>query len=399
MAFGDEQDSPAPSRTNRIRVLHVITGLGVGGAENFLLRLAIATAPWVESRVIALKAGGGMLVRYRDEGIQVQEMQVNRLLGLLRLPYTGGKAVRSGIIWRPHVVQGWLNHGNVAALLLKRSAFKTSKLVWGVRQSFDSIELEKANTRMMIRLQIGLSRLPDAIVCNSRLGLEQLLGQGLDGRTASVVPNGFDTDRFAPDPARRAYARALFGARERDRVIGMVARFHPMKNYPGFLQAAAIVAKSVPRLRVVCIGTGVAAADSPLRALAAQLGLGNQCALLDERADLERVYPGLDVMCLSSTWGEGFPNVLAEAMACGVPCVTSDVGDAGQVVGDTGYVVPPGGIREMADAIVACLRLDEEGRDGLGLRARSRIVDRYSIPAVASRYLDLYGGLATGSPA
>ena len=375
---------------SRVRVLHVISGLGVGGAENFLLRLALSLSDGVESRIASLTFGGGMVEQFREAGVSVSELDLGSRGGLLRLPAAGVRLAKEVRAWQPQIVQGWLNHGNVVASIVRSLFARRSKLIWCIRQSFDEISLEKFSTRMAIRLQGRLSSQSDAVICNSARSQKQFAKLARSEHGLSVIPNGFDTSKFAPNSKFREFARDLMGASEQDLVVGMVARYHAMKDYPCFIEALGRAVHSVPHLRAVCIGTGVASVDSPLRPLIAKWGLEGRCTLLDERTDLERIYPGIDLLCLTSRWGEGFPNVLGEAMACGVPCVATDVGDAVAVVGDTGYLVRPGDAREVAEVIVAYSELARDARFQLGERAMRRITDLYSMSAVAEKYMNVY---------
>lgn len=374
----------------RVRVLHVISGLGIGGAENFLLRLALALSGVVDSRIVSLSAGGGMAPRFRESGLEVFELALNGRGGLLQLPIRGcglGREVRT---WRPQIIQGWLNHGNAAALFAQRLLSRHAKLIWSIRQSFDEIALEKLGTRLVIRLQGRFASRPDAVICNSTKSKMQFAELARAARELKVIPNGFDALKFAPNGGFRMSARALMGAGSEDFVVAMVARCHPMKNYSCFIEAIARASRSLPRIRAVCIGSGVASADSPLRSFIGKRRLEDKFVLMSERTDLERIYPGIDLLCLTSSWGEGFPNVLGEAMACGVPCVATDVGDAAAVMGDAGFLVRPESPQEVADRIVAFSMLDREARSKLCDGARRRIEQMYSMPAIAAKYMQVY---------
>lgn len=383
--------SPAEDgERQRIRVLHVISGLGIGGAENFLLRLAVALSDVVDSRIVSLSSGGGMAPRFREAGLEVFELSLGGQTGLLRLPIPGCRLRQEVRTWRPQIIQGWLNHGNAAALFVQRLVSRRSKVIWSVRQSFDDIALEKLGTRLVIRLQGRFASRPDAVICNSVKSKIQFAELARTTRELKVVPNGFDTSKFAPNVGFRTSARALIGADREDFVVAMVARYHPMKNYSCFIEAIARASRSLPRMRAVCIGSGVASADSPLRSLIGKWRLEDRFLLMSERTDLEQIYPGIDLLCLTSSWGEGFPNVLGEAMACGVPCVATDVGDAAAVIGDTGFLVRPESPQEVAERIVAFSRLDREARAKLCDGARRRVEQMYSMPAIAEKYMQVY---------
>jgi len=212
-----------------------------------------------------------------------------------------------------------------------------------------------------------------------------------------VIPNGFDVEKLSPRHAQRLAGREQLGIDPNAFVVVMIARVHPMKDYDTFLEAVSLAAADVPGLCAICIGRGTQGSGSTLSARVAQLNIGGICKLLGERADLEDIYPAVDVACLTSAWGEGFPNVLGEAMAYEIPCVATNVGDAAQVVGAAGRIVAPRKPAEVAAAIVELFRMGEERRKQLGRDARKRIVEEYSIGAITARYLDLYGSLFEGT--
>lgn len=380
-----------PVDDDRIRVLHVITGLGVGGAEMLLYNLAVSLIRRVDSHILSLSSEGGMVRRFQDAGMRVVQLGLKGKAGMLRAPIAAMKIRKEVRQWRPDVIQGWMNHGNVAATLIRRFNAPSARLIWSVMQSFNDIEAEKPGTRRAIRLQIRLSSRPDSIVCNSYRARDQLLQLGCAGGALGVIPNGFDVAKFRPDAQARERMRELIGASEEDFVVGMVARLHHVKDYPSFIRAAAMAARSIPRLRVVCVGTGVASSGSPLWALVRDLQLEQRCTLLDERSAMELVYPGLDLLCLTSLT-EGSPNVIGEAMACGVPCVATNVGDIAAVIDNTGTVVLPGDPAEISRAIVHYAKLADEARAELAARARDRIVQRYSMTEIAQQYMAQYVG-------
>lgn len=389
-----QSEAERPQADDRVRVLHVITGLETGGAETFLYNLSALLLPRVDSRILSLSAGGAMVQPFEHAGMRVTQLGLRGKSGLFKAPAAAMRVRREMRQWRPQVIQGWLNHGNVAATLIRRLNAPSARLIWSVMQSFNDIEAEKPGTRRAIRLQVRLSAQPDSIICNSYRAKEQLIQLGCAGAALGVIPNGFDIVRFRPSAQARIQMRELIGACDGDFVVGMVARLHPVKDYPSFIRAAALAARSIPRLRVVCVGPGVASSGSPLRALVRDLGLEQRCTLLDERSGMERVYPGLDLLCLTSLT-EGSPNVIGEAMACGVPCVATNVGDSAAIIDNTGTVVMPGDPAAVSTAIVHYARLAEDARADLAARARDRIVQRYSMAEIAEQYMAQYVGQAS----
>ena len=172
-------------------------------------------------------------------------------------------------------------------------------------------------------------------------------------------------------------------------LVGLVARHHPMKDHAGFFHAARLVAQACPSVRFVMIGRGTNS-QSPVADLARANQLENRVFLLGERSDMPRLTAALDIACSSSAWGEGFSNTIGEAMACGVPCVVTDVGDSAYAVGDTGISVPPNNPQALADAISRLVAAGSERRHCLGEAARRRIETEFSLAAIVHRYEELY---------
>jgi glycosyltransferase involved in cell wall biosynthesis len=227
------------------------------------------------------------------------------------------------------------------------------------------------------------SRRPQAVIANSEAGRRDHAALGYRPKRWIVLPNGFDLNRFRPDPDRRAEQRGRLAATERHLLVGMVARVDPMKNHVGFLRAAGDVAAALPEARFVLIGRDTEMLQVPE-------ALAGKVQALGERDDVADILPALDLVVLPSRYAEGFPNVLGEAMASGVPCVATDVGDAASIVADTGALVPAGDDRALARAITRFLDQSDEARARAGEAARRRIAAEFSIETIARRYEELY---------
>jgi glycosyltransferase involved in cell wall biosynthesis len=205
-----------------------------------------------------------------------------------------------------------------------------------------------------------------------------------------IIPNGFDVDRFQPNPQARQDLRGQLALDDRVPVIGMAARFHPMKDHLTFLRAAKLVHSQHPEAHFLLVGPNVDKNNLQLQEAIQSSGLEKQVHLLGERQDMPAIYSALDIASLSSAWGEGFPNVIGEAMACGIPCAVTDIGDAGLVVGDCGFSVPAREPQSLAAAWCKLLEMGPDGRRELGRRARQRVIDLYALPAIVRQYETLY---------
>jgi glycosyltransferase involved in cell wall biosynthesis len=377
------------------KVMHIIPGLKVGGAETMLLKLLTASRDghW-EHEVVSMTDAGDIGPQIRRAGFVVHELGMRNgipnPMGLLRL--------RSLFRQRaPDVVQTWIYHADLLGGLAA-SWIGGIPVVWGIRQS--DLKTEKVLKKLLARVvnPVLSYLIPQAIVCCAESGRQLHEKFGYASAKMHVIPNGFDLSKFTPDRNKRAAARSLLGFSNEHLVVGMVARLHPMKDHRNFVTAAARVAAAVPRSRFLLCGAGVTPQSVELRDAIAETGAdASRFSLLGSRDDLDLIYPAMDANVLSSQSVEGFPNVLGEAMACGVPCVATDVGDSALVVGDTGRIVPPRDPGALANAILEVLAMPEEVRHRLGRAARQRVEERFSIEAIAARYEALYSSLIAGA--
>lgn len=373
-----------------MKILHIVPGLETGGTEVFLANLLPALqARGIESTLCSLREGGAVASRLIDAGVTVRALGVSGYFSSA-LAWSRLKALARAS--RPDVIHGWLYHGNLAASLA-RSGIPTAYLLWSIRHSLVGRRHEKAATRVTIRIGARLSRRVDRVIYNAQESARQHAYAGFANERAVVIPNGIDTDRFVPDAASRSRNRRAHGFADEDLLVGIVARYHPIKGHSLFVTAAAIAARTDRRLRFVMLGRGLD--NSELEKLLAHSGIRDKTQLINERADVSGILNMLDVY-VSASWGEGFPNVVGEAMACGVPCVVTDVGASRELVDGTGAIVAPGAPQSLAAAIVeltgrpAALRLE------LGAAARDRVTRLFSWERSVSAYAELYANLRAG---
>jgi glycosyltransferase involved in cell wall biosynthesis len=287
-------------------------------------------------------------------------------------------------------------HGNLAASALRWLGFGSAPVIWNIRQSLYGFDLEKRGTARAIRASAWLSSQPAAIIYNSKVSADQHEAIGFNAHRRELIPNGFDCVRFRPDPEARLRTRKKLGLAESDVAIGLIARYHPMKDHRTFLSAAALLEKTGQSARYLLAGRGVDRFNTAITDAVHELGLGNRVMLLGERPDIPEIMASLDMGCLTSAWGEGFPNVIGEAMACGIPVVTTDIGDSSWIVADTGRVVAPGDPTALARAWQELIALGSAGRAALGGLARARIVSDFSLERVIAEYSRLYRAVLTG---
>jgi glycosyltransferase involved in cell wall biosynthesis len=352
-------------------VLHVITGLGVGGAETMLAQLATALqARGMPQHVVSLQSAGDLVRFLQDRDIVVTSLDLRGARGapgaLLRLARLIGKL-------RPGLVQGWMYHGNIAAAVAHRLAPGRSdrRLFWGLRASnMDVDRYGRINW-----LSARLSHWPDVVIANSAAGARFHIGLGYRPRVLEIVPNGVDCHRFRPDEQLRAAVRSELSIAPAAVVAIHVARVDAMKDHSTFLAAM----QRIPQITGLLVGKGTA--ELPLPANVRALG---------QRGDVQRLYPAADIVVSSSAFGEGFSNVLAEGMAAGLIPVATDVGDASVIVGDTGAIVPPRDAGALSNAIAAAASLPMAKRHARAVAARARIEGQFTIENAIEAYARLY---------
>jgi glycosyltransferase involved in cell wall biosynthesis len=289
---------------------------------------------------------------------------------------------------QPDVIMGWMYHGNLAASLSRYFGFE-GPILWNVRHSVQDLALEKRATRWTIRIGSWCGRSPERIVYNSSKAAEQHEHLGFPAEKRVVIPNGFNLVRFRPDPLLRLARRRELGIPGDVPLLGMLGRVHPMKNHLGWLQAFAQVRQRYGPVHCIIAGTDVEEPNGLVARAVREAGLENAVTLLGSTQAPEHLYPSLDLLVMPSLWGESFPNVVGEAMGCGVPALVTDVGDAPVLVGDTGFLAANGSPEELAQSTLEALELGIEGLASYGRRSRKRMENCYELEMVGRRYKEI----------
>ncbi|MGH7964573.1 MAG: glycosyltransferase, partial [Candidatus Binatia bacterium] len=291
-------------------------------------------------------------------------------------------------------VQTWMYHGDLIGGLAAKLAGRIP-VAWNIRHSTLDTKEGKRSTYWTVQACAWLSHwLPTRIVCCSESSRQIHAALGYAANDMVVIPNGFDLAAFKPDQAARLSVRGELGIPAETPLIGLVANFRAQKDHATFVQAAARLHADLPEVHFLLCGQNITSDNSQLDKWVTAAGIRDHCHLLGRREDIPRLTAALDVATTASAYGEGFPNVIGEAMACGIPCVVTDVGDSASIVGDTGRVVPPRDPLALAQAWRAVLSLRSEGRAQVGEAARRRIEEQFSLPVIAARYQCLYDELA-----
>ncbi|APX76342.1 D-inositol-3-phosphate glycosyltransferase [Achromobacter insolitus] len=372
-----------------LRVLHIITGLGQGGAESVLFRLATYPEANVEHVVVSLTDEGIYGERLRAAGVAVHVLGMKRG----RVSLGGFLALRALVAAeRPDAVQTWMYHADLIGGLAARLA-GVRAIAWGIRNSGEHLERSSRSARIVLRACALLSgRIPKAIVCAAQKSAERHADKGYDRARMVVIANGYDLSRYAPNAEARSRVRAQWGVPQDVPAIGCVARWDPLKDHANLLRAIAALVRDGrdAGLRCVLIGRGMDTDNAELGALVDKLGLRDRLVLAGPSDDVPAAMNGLDLHVLSSC-AEGFPNVVAEAMACGVYCVVTDVGDAAYIVGDAGVVVPPEQPEALARGIETALReVAARGRERAGEAGRARVLENFDIARMVQSYIAVW---------
>lgn len=362
--------------------LFLARSLDRGGAERQLVVLVKGLARQGHAVAVAVFFGGGVYeAELAEAGVRVINLGkqgrwdvlpfLNRLVRLLRKE-------------RPAVLHSYLGVPNILAAALK-PLLPGTRIIWGVRAS--NVDLSRYDwlSRLAYSLERRLARFADCIIANSQAGKRYAVANGFPEDKIDVIPNGINTEYFRFDAEGRKKVRSAWGLDEDEVLVGLVARLDRMKDHLGFLTAAGCIARERHDVRFVCVGDGLVVYAEELKQQAATLGLTNRLIWAGARDNMPAVYSALDIAVSSSSFGEGFSNTIAEAMACGVPCVVTDVGDSAHIVGDTGSVVTPGDRSALAAAIQHLIALPPEERRALGEMCQARIVSEFDMHRLVQR--------------
>ncbi len=373
--------------TQSMRVSHVITGLNDGGAEAVLFRLCNHDTLH-QHFVISLTDEGKYGPLLASNGIEVQTcgMAPNRPSPLAFI-----KLVQLLRRQNPDVVQTWMYHADLVGGVAARIAGIKS-IVWGIRHTTLEPGKSKKTTIWIAKLLAKLSRwLPSQIAVCARRAIDVHVSLGYDRAKMHYIPNGYDFSEFVPKPDEALHLRAQLGVANNIPLVGTVGRYDPQKDHANLLRGLSILRNRSVSMRCLLVGTNLDEDNKAILNQVYRLGLEKHVLLLGKRTDIPTVMSALDLHILPSAYGEAFPNVVAEAMACETPCVVTDVGDAAHIVGDTGWVVPPRDAESLANAIQEALLEKESGLWAERCRsARVRVQGEFDISKMVDAYHDLW---------
>lgn len=335
-----------------MKILFLIRSLNLGGAERQLVNVAKGLRErGHDILVVTFYSGGDLEKDLSDAHIAIHTLGKRRRWDLLGPMINMIRLVQKT---KPAAMCSYLPSENFLAITVK--AFCPDvKVLWGLRSSDMDLSRYDWFTRFTYQVQKYLAPFANLIVANSHAGRDYYIARGFPERKVKVIHNGIDADRFKPDQQAGKEVRSEWGIRADEKLVGLVGRLDPMKDHPTFMKAAALLAQRRKDVRFVCVGDGPANYRDELFGLSIELGLVNRLIWAGAREEIESVYNALDVMVSSSAYGEGFSNVIGEAIACGVPCVATDVGDSSLIVSSAGMIVPPNDVSALEDAMDALL--------------------------------------------
>lgn len=375
-----------------LRVLHIINDLGLGGAETLLYRLAVRDSQ-NEHVIVSLGDSGWYSSRLEERGVRLHHLG-------LRSPWSFPAGVlRLNRILRKSdadVVQCWMYRSNVIGGVIAKAAGKP--VVWGIHCS--SLVPLKPSSRALARLSGKLARwTPDFVINCSIRSAELHETIGYSAARSAIVHNGYDVASFSPDEHARAVTRDLLGVDANEFAIGSITRWDRTKDIPNLISAMARVQRRGIPFRCILIGAGLDSSNPELARLIEASGCTRVVVPLGSRDDIEKISRAFDLHVLASRT-EAFPNVVAETMLSGTPNVVTDVGDAGLMVGNSGWIVRPRNSEQLAEAIIDAhreWREEPESWSARGVRAREQIAKNFSLDLMLDAYKEIWARVADKS--
>ncbi len=370
-----------------MRILHAIIGLNVGGAELMLKRLIESHQGNHKYRhtVISLTGVGTVGQQLRADGIEVVALGMNSLWDIPRVLLHLVRFIRTS---QPDVVQTWMYHADLLGGIAARFA-GNRHVIWGIRTTEVTAGGSRA-TAFVRKLCAWLSSfVPHTVVCAAEASRRSHIAVGYDASRMIVVPNGFDLARLQATPAQRDVLRLQCGFDQDLAVIGYLGRFHPAKDQENFVRTAGMVAQKYRNVRFLMVGRDLNANNALLTKWINATGHPDRFVLLGERPDVPACLSAMDIFCLSSRT-EGFPNVVAEAMAMGLPSVVTDVGDAAMLLAGNGVVVPKEDSQALALGLEQLLQMPPQTRHLIGQKAKERMHAEFSLDRAREQFEAVY---------
>jgi len=360
-----------------IKLAFLTRSLDCGGAQRQLITLAKALdRNRFDITVICFYSGEAWQEDLETSGVRFISLEKKGRWDLIGFVF---RLIRELRLLRPDILHSYLDVANLLAVFVK--LFVRTRVVWGIRAAEIDMHQYDWLRRLVSKLEAVCWPLAHLIIVNSQAAADHCLSRGFEPAKLVMIPNGINSAVFKPDREAGKRLRADWRIPEHTRLVGTIGRLDPAKDLPVFLEAAALVTRFRNDVRFVCVGDGPASYALKLKKLTAGLSIEDKVLWQGARENVTSVYNALDVFC-SSSRSESFPNAVAEAMACGVPCVVTDAGASGHIVGECGIVVPPGNAQALARGLISSL---ETVRDEVDWKARTRILENFNVHGLAKR--------------
>jgi len=373
--------------SRKIVVAEVITDLHSHGAERMLYNLLSMIDRSKFTPLVFTLVDGILSEKIVALGIPIYSMNLRRgQIPSFRLLRDFSRKINQ---FGPDIIHGWMYHGNMVALLLRFFNTKKIPLIWAIHNSIYSLKDEKLLTRLVIIIGAFLSRYASSIQYVSKRSAVQHEQLNYRKNKTIIIPNGFNTDLFVPSNDARESLRIELGLMQNPVLIGLIGRYDQKKDHENFLLAASILLKEFNNVHFIMVGKDISWENKILTGKIQELKIQNNIHLLGQRNDIQKLSAALDIGCLSS-YSEAFPMTIGEIMSCGVPCISTDVGDSSRIIGNSGLVVPPRDAISLMKAMKKFIDIDEKGRAKLGESARKRIIKKFSLKNIVNKYEMIY---------
>jgi glycosyltransferase involved in cell wall biosynthesis len=370
-----------------LRIVHVITGLSTGGAEMMLFKLFKHIDHNAYKMIaVSLTGNGPVGKKMEASGAKIICLNIDKPLKFIK---TLPKNIAMIKAFSPDIVQGWLYHGNLGASII-RKLVPSAKLAWNLRSSKPSTV--SLNSKIVRWINVKLSRFPDLIISNTQTGLDYHKELGYQGRNYKILCNGVDVELYNPNEEKKEIFRIEHNIPLEAVVVVMIARNHASKGYQLLLSCANKMIQNDTNLYFILAGRDVLLLENNLQGREFE-GLKKRLLLLDEVDGSYDVLNAADIKVLASLWGEGFPNVLIEAMALEKLCVTTNTGDSAYVVDEIGFVVPPNDEKLLSNELIKVTTMPLEKRINMGKKARLKVMKQFDILSIKNKYQDVYTDL------
>ena len=336
---------------------------------------------------MCLTNGGVVGEKLKSKGIAVHELSFSFFNLLKNIVFIKNRLA----CYKPDLIQTWMYHSDLLGSFITFFSKRKYKVYWNIRNS--SLENVGYNTKIVVRILALISKIvPSKIISCSKVAADLHMEMGYDSSKIEIIPNGIEIEKLDGNNRETKSFRSLYKVSESTYLIGCVARLHPQKDHGTLIRAFSEVIKEEQNCKLVLVGKGISSSYELLN-LANKFNISEKVLLIEHSEDIEFVYRSLDLKVLSSSSGEGFPNVLIEAMAHGVPCIASDVGDSKYIIHDKNYIFSPGDFSRLAEQILAALQAKRQNSRKLKLlikKNEERVRKFYTIDIMAARYSSIW---------